>query len=420
MTSTGSKMKVFMSRIPGKMKEIFLWNTVKDLYSTVRTNPQISKFSLIVSLSFVVAGYDSGFVSASMDFMKEEYTNLTDDFESLLMLIASVAGFVGGLLSIYLNNVLGKRRTLYISNFIFVTAYVVHVCALTPWMLALSRCIVGTATAIVSTTAPLLVSQPSPKSIRGILVGLLGMFYAVGLFSVNLMTWTMDAIEDAEAVSTDFYSFFQSIVSSFRNVIVRQALLGGICVHVVKRISGSDAIIYFAPEIFDAAGYKTNFAPYVTILGILGPFVSLFIVDVFGRKPILVGSLACMLISLITMFVETYRSVVSVFSIILFYLYVFANALGYSTIPIILNSEIYPSGFRVLGAGIAISANYFTTLIVSLLFPKLVDWLGMQVFSLYAMFCGLALVVITLFVPETMNTNIEEMEDVMLEDFTEI
>ncbi|KAM3736881.1 hypothetical protein ACB098_09G015200 [Castanea mollissima] len=382
MTSTGSKMKVFMSRIPGKMKEIFLWNTVKDLYSTVRTNPQISKFSLIVSLSFMVAGYDSGFVSASMDFVKEEYTNLTDDFESLLMLIASMAGFVGGLLSIYLNNVL--------------------------------------ATAIVSTTAPLLVSQPSPKSIRGILVGLLGMFYAVGLFSVNLMTWTMDAIEDAEAVSTDFYSFFQSIVSSFRNVIVRQALLGGICVHVVKRISGSDAIIYFAPEIIDAAGYKTNFAPYVTILGILGPFVSLFIVDVFGHKPILVGSLACMLISLITMFVETYRWVVSVFSIILFYLYVFANALGYSTIPIILNSEIYPSGFRVLGAGIAISANYFTTLIVSLLFPKLVDWLGMQVFSLYAMFCGLALVMITLFVPETMNTNIEEMEDVMLEDFTEI
>ena len=114
--------------------------------------------------------------------------------------------------------------------------------------------------------------------------------------------------------------------------------------HVIKRLAGAFAIIHFAPKIMELASCETDFGIYFSSLNVLGAISSLVLVDILGRKPILVGSLSGMLIGLICLFLEIHRSSVSILSVIVLYLFIYLDSVGFATIPTIINAEVYPSG----------------------------------------------------------------------------
>ncbi|KAB2007164.1 hypothetical protein ES319_D10G009000v1 [Gossypium barbadense] len=99
-------------------------------------------------------------------------------------------------------------------------------------------------------------------------------------------------------------------------------------------------------------------------------------------------------------------------------LYIISYSPRMGTVPWIVNSEIYPLRYRGIGGGIAAVANWVSNLIVSQTFLTLTKALGSAgTFLLFAVFCGIGLIFIFWFVPETKGLQFEEVEKLLQAGF---
>lgn len=97
-------------------------------------------------------------------------------------------------------------------------------------------------------------------------------------------------------------------------------------------------------------------------------------------------------------------------AIIALFLYIAFFAPGMGPLPWTINSEIYPTWARSTAISIATMTNWVCNLLVSMTFLTMADNLGQPItFGFYSGLCGLALVFIILFVPETKGRSLEEM-----------
>lgn len=193
------------------------------------------------------------------------------------------------------------------------------------------------------------------------------------------------------------------------NQSVRHAVVAGIVVHVVRRVAGADSVVRFGPDILKTARYETTDSGlYTSTLSLLGTLSSLILVDVVGRRPILLTSISCLFFTFIGLFLEARYSKPSLISVLLFYAFFFLNSLCFTTIPLVYNAEVYPIGFKILGAGFSMAANCIASFVVSVTLPSLQDRFELLTFGVHAMCCAIGFIGIAFFVPETMNTCVEE------------
>ncbi|GFO15662.1 proton myo-inositol cotransporter [Plakobranchus ocellatus] len=93
-------------------------------------------------------------------------------------------------------------------------------------------------------------------------------------------------------------------------------------------------------------------------------------------------------------------------------LFVMAFAPGLGPMPWTINSEIYPLWARGTGNAIATGCNWICNLVVSLFFLTLTETITKYgAFWLFCGICTLGLLFTAIFVPETKNKSLEEMED---------
>ena len=131
-------------------------------------------------------------MTVSMPYVKDDFKSIRDKYEKLIMVMSAATSAFGGLLSIWLNYMLGRQKCVFYSNFGFLVGYMIYVFATAPWAIVLSRVVVGVATGVALTTAPFMVAEASdPQSIRGVLVGILGLFFTVGVLLVNVISFTL-------------------------------------------------------------------------------------------------------------------------------------------------------------------------------------------------------------------------------------
>ncbi|ESO89863.1 hypothetical protein LOTGIDRAFT_218322 [Lottia gigantea] len=92
-------------------------------------------------------------------------------------------------------------------------------------------------------------------------------------------------------------------------------------------------------------------------------------------------------------------------------LFVFAFAPGLGPMPWTINSEIYPLWARSTSTSIATAVNWILNLIISFTFLTLTETItNYGTFWLYGGFCLLGVVFVAIFVPETKNLSLEEVE----------
>ncbi|MBK1875580.1 sugar porter family MFS transporter [Pelagicoccus mobilis] len=84
---------------------------------------------------------------------------------------------------------------------------------------------------------------------------------------------------------------------------VRFAILLGVIVGIAQQITGVNAIYFYAPTIFEQSGVGTNAAftqaIWVGIINVIFTLVSMACIDRFGRRPLLLGGLAGVFISML-------------------------------------------------------------------------------------------------------------------------
>lgn len=194
----------------------------------------------------------------------------------------------------------------------------------------------------------------------------------------------------------------------------------GIMLSVFQQIVGINAVLYFAPRIFESLG-MSNPMMQTVIMGIVNitfTLVAIFTVERIGRKPLLIfGSLGMALGAAgvaVTSVVTSIPPVVAVISIM-----VYSASFMFSWGPIcwVLISEIFPNTIRGAAVAIAVAFQWIFNFVVSSTFLPLYNMsLGSMenfghafTYGLYGVICIIAAVFVWKLVPETKGKTLEDM-----------
>ena len=194
----------------------------------------------------------------------------------------------------------------------------------------------------------------------------------------------------------------------------------GVMLSVFQQAVGINAVLYFAPRIFDSMGMGNPMIQTVImgIVNILFTLVAIFTVEKIGRKPLLIyGSIGMAIGALGVAFsnIFTVSPIVPVMSIM-----VYSASFMFSWGPIcwVLISEIFPNTIRSGAVAIAVAFQWIFNFIVSSTFVPLYNMsmgdMGESfghffVYALYGSICVVAAFFVSKMVPETKGKSLEEI-----------
>jgi MFS transporter, SP family, arabinose:H+ symporter len=194
----------------------------------------------------------------------------------------------------------------------------------------------------------------------------------------------------------------------------RRPLTIAVGLAVLSQASGINAIMYYAPEVFKAAGAATNAAfasaVWVGAVNLAFTLVALALIDRAGRRPLLLAGAAVQTVALaaVGMSFGTAHPGSGTLVAVLVYVAAFAVAMG--PIPWVLISEIFPGPIRGRAVAVGVGAIWAACLAVAQSFPVLNEQLGPGVtFQIYAGCSLLSLFFVYALVPETKGRRLEEI-----------
>ncbi|WP_291529236.1 D-xylose transporter XylE [Bacteroides sp. UBA939] len=186
----------------------------------------------------------------------------------------------------------------------------------------------------------------------------------------------------------------------------------GILLSVFQQAIGINAVLYYAPRIFESAGAEGGGMMQTVIMGIVNiifTLVAIFTVDRFGRKPLLIiGSIGMAVGAFAVAMCDSMgiKGVLPVFSVIV---YAAFFMMSWGPICWVLIAEIFPNTIRGKAVAIAVAFQWIFNYIVSSTFPALYDFSPMFAYSLYGIICVGAAVFVWRWVPETKGKTLEDM-----------
>lgn len=186
----------------------------------------------------------------------------------------------------------------------------------------------------------------------------------------------------------------------------------GILLSVFQQAIGINAVLYYAPRMFENAGAEGGGMMQTVIMGIVNilfTLVAIFTVDRFGRKPLLIiGSIGMAIGAFAVAICDNIglKGIIPVLSIIV---YAAFFMMSWGPICWVLISEIFPNTIRGKAVAIAVAFQWIFNYIVSSTFPPLYEFSPMFAYSLYGIICVIAAIFVWRFVPETKGKTLEDM-----------
>jgi SP family xylose:H+ symportor-like MFS transporter len=223
------------------------------------------------------------------------------------------------------------------------------------------------------------------------------------LTKINGATEARQILSDIEATSKEkterLFSYGITVVAL------------GILLSVFQQIIGINAILYYAPRIFESAGAEGGMLQTVIMgfVNIVFTLIAIVTVDRFGRKPLLIiGSIgmAAGAFSVAICESQGIKGIAPVLSIIV---YAAFFMMSWGPICWVLIAEIFPNTIRGKAIAIAVAAQWIFNYLVSSTFPPLYDYSPMIAYGLYGTMCVLATVFVWKWVPETKGKTLEDM-----------
>lgn len=204
---------------------------------------------------------------------------------------------------------------------------------------------------------------------------------------------------------------------------LRRILIAAIGINFFMQASGNDAVVYYTPEVFKAAGirHRKQLFGVTIIMGLAKTscvMISAFFLDRFGRRPLLLLGSMGMAISLAGLglgsrFLEHLNHkptwaiglcVVAVCADVSFF------SIGLGPITWVYTSEIFPMRLRAQGSSLAVSVNRLVSGVVSMTFLTISNKITFgRMFFMLSGIMTVATVFFYFFLPETKGKSLEEM-----------
>jgi MFS transporter, SP family, galactose:H+ symporter len=200
---------------------------------------------------------------------------------------------------------------------------------------------------------------------------------------------------------------------------IRPAVIVGAGLFFLQQLSGINAVIYYAPEIFNHAGFDSTSTQILATIGIgtvnlVTTILAMYLIDKIGRRPLLVlgflGTAATMLTIAVAVVNPTLVPAWVIIVALMLYIASFAISIG--PLPHVLMSEIFPLRARGPGMSMASISNWGFNFVVVFTFPLMLAGPGLAfTFTLFAVICLGGIVFTLTRVPETTGHSLEAIEE---------
>jgi SP family xylose:H+ symportor-like MFS transporter len=455
-----------------------LFTTISLNHMAKNNKNYILFIALSAALGGLLFGYDTAVISGAIG-------NLTEYFHLSPVETgwAISSALVGCLIGDFLSDTFGRKVTMLITAILFILNSVGTAFPTSFTMFVLFRIVGGIGVGIASMVVPMYIAEIAPPKRRGALVGNYQLAIVIGIVVVYFVNYfialqgdakwnlnigwrwmfgseiipsllflififlipesprwlfqkgeTTKAIavlhklntpeEVAQVQSEIENSLHQEDKNQWKHLgspMFKKALFVGIGLSILQQLTGINAILYYAPEIFKSLGSSTDVSLLETsILGVVNLIFTLFaikLVDKMGRKPLLyIGSIG-MTIALAAVGVFIYFDAVGNWVLPFLLLFMGAFSISWGPIVWVLLSEIFPTKIRSLALAISVFIQWVANFVVTQFFPTLVEnqWLkdhfnGAFPFYLFSVICLFSLFFVWKKVPETKNKTLEQMD----------
>jgi sugar porter (SP) family MFS transporter len=437
-------------------------------------NRRVLLWSVTSALAGFLFGFDTVVISGAEKTIQALW-HLTAHTHGLEAVGPALYGTVAGaLLGGWPTDRFGRKATLLCIGVFYLIGSIWAALATNLAAFSVARAIGGLGIGISTVTAPLYISEIAPPKYRGRLAGMFQFNIVFGILAAYVSNWLLGGMGEnawrwmlgVAAVPSVIYAVLCfSLPESPRWLLVRKGnreaglkvlrliepeapqsqieaeadaiiaaspgqaaaapfwtwrlripIMLAIFIAFFNQLSGINAILYYAPRIFEMAGL-TEKAALLQSVGIgvtnfLFTFVGLYLIDRLGRRTLLfIGSFGYIIsLSLVAWaFFTAHTNFVPV----CVFAFIAAHAVGQGAVIWVFISEIFPNRHRAEGQALGCGTHWVFCALLTAFFPAMTDLFKVQpgyIFAFFAFMMVLQLIWVATMVPETKGVPLEQMQ----------
>ena len=195
---------------------------------------------------------------------------------------------------------------------------------------------------------------------------------------------------------------------------LRRPITLAILIAFFNQLSGINAVLYFAPRIFELTGLGAKAAMLqsvgIGVTNLIFTFVGLGLIDRLGRRTLLyLGSFGYIISLGLTAWAFATHHYAIVPACI--FAFIAAHAVGQGAVIWVFIAEIFPNRYRAGGQALGSFTHWFFAALLTTFFPKMVTAFAPA--QIFLFFCGmmvLQLLWVRAMVPETKGVPLEQLQ----------
>ena len=435
-------------------------------------------WSLVIAIGGFLFGFDTAVISGAEQAIQHYWSLSTSQlgFTVSIALIGTVIGAITG--SIPAERI-GRKKTLFFIALIYLISSLGTSLSTTWYLFLCLRFIGGIGVGVSCVIAPIYISEISPANSRGRLVALfqfnvvLGILIAyisnffignwlqgdvawrfmlgiqalpslIFLLSIHSIPesprWLIIKRDRIEEARTILVRINQPQAEQVINDIIghrdrhknieqvplwnkkyRAPAIMAMLIAFFNQVSGINAIIYYAPRIFEMTGLGKSASLLSTagigLVNFVFTLIAMAIIDRFGRKKLmLIGSIGLIVTLGWVSRIFFIRDFGHLTVVILLLIYIAFFAISQGAVIWVFISEIFPNQVRARGQSLGSFTHWFMASVIAFTFPILtVHFGGGETFLFFTCMMILQLVFVIWFMPETKGKSLEQIESYVLE-----
>lgn len=430
--------------------------------------------AVVAALGGLLFGYDTAVISGAEKAIQLGFA-LDPFWHGFTVASALIGTIVGSVIIEGPADSIGRKRTLYLLAVLYLVSSLG--CALAPswWILVISRFVGGIAIGGASVVSPMYIAEISPPHLRGRLVAINQLNVVIGILLSFIANYVISLYFPSEAAwrwmlgvvalpSAAFLALIPLIAESPRWLVkvgrttdARKVLerlgyrdaaqeLGEIsaslegapaedrlfqqryarsiflawAIAMFNQLSGINALMYYAPRIFEMTGVGAGAALSQSIavggVNLVFTLVGMGLIDFVGRRKLIIwGSFGYIAsLGVVTWAFHHYGGKFdrSGGLLVLAGLLVFqaSHAFSQGAVIWVFISEIFPNAVRAKGQALGSFTHWLMAALVSWTFPIVAERSGAWPFGFFAAMMGLQLLFAWKVMPETKGGTLEDIE----------
>ncbi len=436
-------------------------------------NRKLFFWALTSALAGFLFGFDTVVISGAEQTIQTVW-GLSSFMHGLATSAALWGTVIGALLGGIPTEKFGRRKTLISIGVLYFVSAVGSGVAPEEYFFMISRFIGGLGVGAATVASPLYISEIAPAARRGRLAGLFQFNIVFGILvayvsNVLIKTFMDPAVAwrwmlGVEAIPALLYSIFcfglpesprwlithagkreegidvfrrinpdyseaqlseladrveqslgeKATAAKFFTARLKTPILLAFLVAFFNQLSGINAILYFAPRIFEWTGLGEQAALLqsvgIGVTNLVFTYAGLWMIDRLGRRVLLyIGSFGY----IASLGLCSWAFATETYAIVPFCVFAFiaAHAVGQGAVIWVFISEIFPNRARAAGQSFGSFIHWFFAASLTLVFPKMAAALSPAiVFGFFCFMMVLQLVWVKTMVPETKGVSLEDIQ----------